>query len=283
MKRKIHALFGLKWNPFLPDVPTESLHHGARLRSFTERVERLAETGGFALVTGEPGCGKSAALRLVHQALCGIPDVTASVLTRPQASVFDFYRELGELFGVQLSPCNRFGGTKVLRDRWLEHVERTGVCPALIVDEAQEMRPDVLNEIRLLSSWMLDSKLLLVVVLSGDPRLLENLRRPELLALGSRIRVRLMLSALEPEELEGVLSHLVKQAGNAQLVTQEVARALCDHACGNLRALMNMGAELLEAGVREEAQRLDEKLFLELYGELEGTPGGARKGRKRPR
>jgi len=283
VKRKIHALFALKWNPFLPDVPTEALFQSARLRSFRERVERLAETGGFALVTGEPGCGKSAALRLVHQALCEIPDVTASVLTRPQASVFDFYRELGELFGVQLSPCNRFGGTKALRDRWLEHVERTGVCPALIVDEAQEMRPEVLNEIRLLSSWMLDSKLLLVVVLAGDPRLVESFRRPELLALSTRIRVRLALSAQEPEELEAVLSHLVGQAGNAQLLTPEVARTLCDHAGGNLRALMNMGCELLEAGVREEAQRLDEKLFLELYGELEGVSGGGRKGRSRSR
>lgn len=283
MKRKIHSLFGLKWNPFLPDVPTEALYRDARLRSFTERVERLAETGGFALVTGESGCGKSAALRMVHQALAQIPDVTASVLTRPQASVFDFYRELGELFGVQLAPQNRFGGTKLLRDRWLEHVERTGVCPALIVDEAQEMRAEVLNEIRLLSSWMLDSKLLLVVVLAGDPRLLESLRRPELLALASRVRVRLVLSAQEPEELEAALLHLVKQAGCPQLLTKEVAQAMCGHAGGNLRALMNMGAELLEAGVRAEAQRLDEKLFLELFGELESAAGAGRAGKRRAR
>jgi hypothetical protein len=46
---------------------------------------------------------------------------------------------------------------------------------------------------------------------------------------------------------------------------------------------MNMCAELLEAGVRQEAQKLDEKLFLELYGELEGVPGGARKTKRRPR
>lgn len=283
MKRKIHALFGLKWNPFLPDVPTEALFESVRLRSFGERVERLAETGGFAQVSGEPGCGKSAALRIVHQALSEIPDVSATVLTRPQASVFDFYRELGELFGVQLSPSNRFRGTKVLRDRWLEHVDRTGVRPALIVDEAQEMRAEVLNEIRLLSSWMLDSKLLLVVVLAGDPRLLESLRRPELLALQSRIRVHLVLSAQEPEELEGVLAHLVKQAGNAQLLTQELARVLCEHAAGNLRALMNMCAELLEAGVREEAQKLDEKLFFEVYGDFGGAPGGGRKGKRHGR
>ena len=53
------------------------------------------------------------------------------------------------------------------------------------------------------------------------------------------------------------------------------------HASGNLRAMMNMGAELLEAGVRSEAQKLDEKLFFELYGELEGANTSRRRGRAR--
>ena len=57
------ALYGLKWNPFTPNVPTEALHVTTRLESFCWRVQQLAGDGGFALVTGVPGCGKSAALR----------------------------------------------------------------------------------------------------------------------------------------------------------------------------------------------------------------------------
>lgn len=282
MKRKIHALYGLKWNPFGADVPAEALFESVRLTSFRERVEKLCAVGGYALLVGEPGTGKSAALRVVARGLAAIPDVAVGVVTRPQASIFDFYRELGELFGLSLSPTNRWGGTKILRDLWLEHVERTGVRPVLIVDEAQEMRAEVLNEIRLLASYMLDSQLLLAVVLAGDPRLAERLRTRELVALGTRIRVRLDLSALAPDELREVLAHAVAEAGGGHLMTEEVAGLVSTHAGGNLRTMMNMASELLEAGLAREAQRLDEKLFFELYGELEeagGKPRARRRGR----
>ena len=108
MNNKMLALYGLKWNPFTPNVPTEALHVTARLESFCWRVQQLAGDGGFALVTGAPGCGKSAALRILSASLATQRDVTVGVISRPQANIADFYREMGELFGVELRPHNRF-------------------------------------------------------------------------------------------------------------------------------------------------------------------------------
>src|SRR6516164_4591249 len=279
MSKKHLALYGLKWNPFAPDVPVEALHVTPRIHSFCWRIEQLAGEGGFALITGAPGTGKSVSLRVLAERLGAQSEVTVGVLSRPQAGVHDFYRELGALFGVQLSPHNRWAGCKALRERWQAHIDSALVRPVLIVDEAQEMVAKVLAELRLLASARLDSHILLTVVLAGDGRLLERFRTDELLPLGSRIRVRLALERASPEELQECLKYALAKAGAPKLMTPELTSALCDHAQGNMRALMNMGSELLSIASQREARHLDEKLFLETYAQP--APERAAAGRRR--
>src|SRR5438552_177892 len=168
MNKKLLAQYGLKWNPFSPEVPVEGLVVTPPLDNFCRRVENLAREGGFALVTGDPGSGKSAALRVLVERLGRLQEVRIGILTRPQSRLHDFFREMGDLFGVELSPHNRWAGTKVLRERWQSHVETALYRAVLVVDEAQEMPAPVLNELRLLTSVDLDSRPLLTVALAGD-------------------------------------------------------------------------------------------------------------------
>ena len=265
MNKKHLSLFGLKWNPFAPDVPTEALLVAPRVESFCWRVENLAREGGFALVTGTPGIGKSVALRLLVERLSQIREIKIGVMAKPHASVSDFYRELGDLFGVLLSPHNRWAGAKLLRERWQAHIDGSLVRPVLVVDEAQDMTPKVLDELRHLSSARLDSHLLLTTVLAGDLRLVEKFRSDDLLPLSSRMRVRLQLDRATPDELEQCLRHGMTKAGAPKLMTAELVTTLCEHAAGNYRALMTMANDLLAAGVQREAKQLDEKLFFETY------------------
>jgi len=74
-------------------------------------------------VHGLPGAGKSVTLRLLAERLSSLRDVHVAVSSRPQARLADFYREMGELFGVEVHPNNRWGGAKLLRERWQSHID----------------------------------------------------------------------------------------------------------------------------------------------------------------
>jgi len=282
MNKKLLSLYGLKWNPFSPDLPVEALRVLPKVESFCWRIEQgLVREGGFALISGDPGTGKSVVLRVLAERLDALRDVSVGAIAHPQSNVGDFYREMGEIFGVQLRPSNRWGGFKALRERWAAHIESTLMRPLLLIDEAQEMPSTVLGELRLLASTHFDSRSILSVVLAGDARLTERLRREELLPLGSRIRARLMMDYASREDLRACLEHLVESAGNRNLIAPELLDTLCDHAVGNYRVLTAMASELLTAAAEREATTIDEKLYLEVFApQKTARPKRAARSRK---
>jgi type II secretory pathway predicted ATPase ExeA len=270
MNPKLQALYGLKFHPFRPDVPIEALYTTPAVDAFLRRVELGIADGGFVMVTGDPGTGKSVALRLLHKRLESLRDVVVATLEHPQSRTSDFYRELGDVFGVTLGAHNRWAGFKALRTRWSDHIATTLMRPVLIIDEAQEALTTVFNELRVLASKQLDSRQLLCVVFAGDARLPERFRAPELLPLGSRIRRRLVLDYASRDELLACLDHLLDTAGNPSLMTTELKATLADHAAGNYRVLMNLCDELLTLGAERDLSRLDEKLYLEAFAQPAG-------------
>lgn len=276
----LKALYGLKFNPFGQDVPHDALLCSPRVDDFGWRLEHgVTAEGGFALVTGGVGSGKSTTLRLLFSRLERQRDINVAILQRPQSGVADFYRELGELFGVPLKPHNRWVGFRSLRDKWMAHIEGSLTRPVLLIDEAQEMHHQVLAELRLLTQTRFDSRCILAVVLAGDERLLSRLSSPELLPLASRIRSRLMLDVATPKDLRACLVHRMSCAGNAKLMTDELLDALCEHALGNHRALVVMADELLAHAVRHEREQLDEKLYFEVFNPSAASTSSA-KGRR---
>ena len=273
MNHKLLALYGLKFNPFSPELPTKAIFVPPKVENFCWRIEHAqVREGGFAMIHGDPGTGKSVVLRLLAQRLSNVPDITVGAINHPQSNLADFYRELGDIFGVGLRPSNRWAGFKALRERWLSHLESSRIRAVLLSDEAQEMTPQALSELRLLSSARFDSQPLLCIVLAGDARLIEKLRHDDLVPLGSRIRTRLTTEFASRQELLACLEHLLADAGNASLMTPQLRHTLCDHAAGNYRILTTMAAELLAVGAQRELPQLDEKLYLDVFAQPDSPP-----------
>ncbi len=284
MTDPLRSTFGLRFNPFRSDVPVEALHVSPALSGFLFRVEQQVRDGGFACVTGDPGTGKSAALRLLAERIDGIKDATVGVLTRPHSNNADFYRELGHLFGVTLSPHNRWAGSKVLRETWLAHIDQTRTRPVLLIDEAQEMKGPALAELRLLTSMNLDARSLLTVVLAGDERLSAKFRTADALPIASRIRSQIRLGYADAEQIQHTFERLLEHAGRPDLMTEGVILALAQHAHGNLRAAMNMADHLLAHALQHDLPGIDEKTFFELFqipDERPAKKAGSKRSRRR--
>lgn len=263
--KKQLSLYGLKWNPFTPDIPPEGLIRSEGISRFAWKVENLVMDGGFAMITGDPGTGKSVALRILYERLSNLRDIKVGELTRPQSSMADFYRELGSIFEMNLGVSNRYGGFKSLREKWRTHIDSTLFRPVLLIDEAQEMTTQTLSELKSLTSTAFDSQNILTVVLCGDRRLPEKFRSPELLPLGSRIRARYVAEPITKPEMIQFLTESMTLAGNPQLMTKELLQSLVDQGAGNYRMVTIMAAELLTEAMAQEKSQLDEQLFFDVF------------------
>ena len=88
MPHTLSALYGLKFNPFTPEGPLEALYVPPRIENFCWRIENaFAREGGFSLISGEPGAGKSVVMRLLAERLARLPDTMVAVISHPQSSL----------------------------------------------------------------------------------------------------------------------------------------------------------------------------------------------------
>ena len=91
MSQNLLALYGLKWNPFSADLPIAAVRVPPKVEDFCWRIEHaLIREGGFALIQGDPGTGKSVILRLLAERLSRLPDLTVGAIHHPQSNLADF-------------------------------------------------------------------------------------------------------------------------------------------------------------------------------------------------
>lgn len=160
-----------------------------------------------------------------------MPDPVVGVMDRPQSKPADFYRELGELFGVGLTPLNRYDGFKALQTKCKNHCLSTLGRLVLLINEAQEVSSSCLTELRLLQSATFDSESILYTIIPSFAA--ANVYRD-----GSAPRNFSPWEAvsesdsnwrpLTPEQLREYISFSLEQAGNPHLMTRELIQSLIE-------------------------------------------------------
>ncbi len=205
--------FGLKEAPFSIAPDPQFLYMSGRHReALAHLIYGMKTDSGFILLTGEVGTGKTTVCRCL---LGQIPkDSEIAFILNPKLSVVELLATICDELRIDY-PANN-SSVKVFIDRinlYLLNAHAEGKRTVLIIDEAQNLSVDVLEQIRLLTNLETDKRKLLQVVMLGQPELNRLLERPELRQLSQRVTARYHLEPLAKDELEGYLTHRLAVAG----------------------------------------------------------------------
>lgn len=202
--------FGLR-HPPLGKESTELWDDGA-LAQLAERFAWLLQSPGLGLITGEPGVGKTAALRHLTGTL---NPHRYQVIYQAETDFgrVDIYRGLARALGVEPS-YRRAHLWRDIKLRIHELVDGKQLTPVWIIDEAQNLPPEFFRDFPAFLNFAFDSRDLIAVWLVGHPALAQTLERAPYAALHSRIQVRVQLKAVvERERFQLLVGHALKAAG----------------------------------------------------------------------
>jgi len=234
--------FGLIEEPFgvTPD-PKFLFMSRAHEEALAHITYGINQHRGFILLTGEVGSGKTTLIRHVFEHLD--PSVRTAMILNPKMGPFELLKFINHDFGI---PARRSATQKSLMDdlnSFLLDCHRAGGTAVLAIDEAQELSPDCLEFIRLLSNLETDTRKLLQIILIGQPELRDIIRQHRLRQLNQRIAVRYHLGPLRPEETSSYINHRLRLAGALAVNFPERSARMIHRFSGGIPRLVNLAAD----------------------------------------
>ena len=267
------SFFGLIEKPFSITPDPRYLYMSERhAEALAHLIYGVRESGGFIQLTGEVGTGKTTLVRSLLEQLPEFADV--AVVLNSQLSRVEFLAAICEELHVPL-PEQR-SSVKALTDSlnsFLLHNHSLGRRTILIVDEAQNLRLEVLEQVRLLTNLETAKQKLLQIILIGQPELREQLARNDMRQLAQRITGRYHLEPLSSDETSAYVDHRLKVAGAiGPIFTPAAKRMLFRHSAGVPRMINVIADRALLGGYTEETQQITPQLVREAVREVYDQP-----------
>ena len=270
------SFFELNEKPFelLPNPKFLFLSKGHK-KALSYLEYGIQERAGFTLLTGEVGSGKTTLLRNVIKNLGS--KTTLSMVFNTRVETDQLLALINEDFGLEVDGKDKVVLLRNLND-FLVQENSSGRRPIVIIDEAQNLPPESLEEIRLLSNLEFDTFKLLQIILVGQPELKEVLAQPGLRQLRQRISISCHLGPLSREETEAYVYHRLQVAGNREAVefADKAFDLIYQFSLGGPRLINVICDFLLLAAFVEEEKYIVEDMVLEAIDELSIVPPQAR-------
>jgi general secretion pathway protein A len=263
------AFYGLEVKPFslLPDA--EFLYLGKTHKLALQLLEYgLTEQTGIVVISGEIGAGKTTLIRRLLQTVSD--ETVIGLLTNTHPS-FEMMRWVAAAFELESESTDSL----TLHEAFLEYLVAlyaSGRRAVLIVDEAQNLSLEALEELRMLSNINTDKDYLLQIILVGQPELLATLNNPRLRQLVQRVGISYHLSALDLGETIRYIRHRLEVAGGDRRLFDDLACATVHYYSGGVPRLINLLCDLaLVYGYAEDRQRIDIDTVIEVAAARESS------------
>jgi general secretion pathway protein A len=268
------SFFGLQEKPFAITPDPRYLYLSERhAEALAHLLYGINEAGGFIQLTGEVGTGKTTVIRSLLEQLPGHADV--ALILNPRVTPAEFLLTICEELHVPVPEAGR-GSTKTLMDLLGRHLLDTharGRRVVLIVDEAQNLSTQTLEQVRLLTNLETATTKLLQIILIGQPELRELLDQPDLRQLAQRITGRYHLNPLSSEESAGYVKHRMRVAGaTAEVFTPSALREVHRLSGGIPRVINVICDRALLGAFTQEEHRAGAALVRQAASEVYGRP-----------
>jgi type II secretory pathway predicted ATPase ExeA len=256
------AFFHLSRTPFTRGLPTDQLLNTPTMAEVGARLDYAARERRFLTLTGAVGAGKSTALR-AFLARLPVTAYTPLYVTDSQLTPRNFYYEV--LWQLGLTPRFYRGDARRQLHHALQERDDAGKQPVIVVDEAHLLGRAMLEEMRFLLNFDVDSRAPLALILAGQPELRTTLKLECFAAIAQRVHLRAHLAALTPAESAAYIQHHLRQAGaTGPLFTEPALRIIHAYTGGLPRQLNNVCAACLLSAYQQDRQLIDDAIAKEV-------------------
>jgi general secretion pathway protein A len=265
--------YGLTEPPFDITPNPRFLFYSAKHReAYNHLLYGIRERKGFVQLTGEVGAGKTTLCRAMLEHLTS--NYSTALILNPVLNPDELMKSIATEFGLDVRGMDRMDTVASINNFLLWSVEQ-GKDAVLIIDEAQNLTEELLEQVRLLSNLELDDRKLLQIVLMGQPELRDRLNSPNLRQLRQRITVRYHLAPLNQSEINEYIRHRLSVSGakGAPHFTRPALWRI-HHYTGGIPRLVNAVCDkALLAGFVNQREELDYRVIGAAIRELEGDIG----------
>lgn len=266
--------YGLTRKPFslIPD-PSFLYLSPKHKKALTTLQYGLVSQAGFTVITGEIGSGKTTLVRSLLEKIKAQCEV--GLITNTHSAFGDLLTWVLAAFDIESTASNK---AERYRDfvKFITEKSNTGTRVVLIVDEAQNMDIQTLEELRLLSNINTNQEIMLQLVLVGQPELVDKLNQPELVQFSQRISIEYHLNPLSYEETEQYIDFRLKVAGSIENIFQPSACAALFYYSGGVpRLINNLGDLALVFAFAADKKKINWKVIVDVVSER--TTGGIKR------